>query len=189
MSADTPEPGDLTQLLQQAAAGDRASVDQLLASLYGELHQIASAQLHHERPDHTLQATAIVHEAYLRLARQDRLGATSRAEFFAAAATVMRRVLVDHARSRNRIKRGGDAARTTLDAVADELESRAAPLAELDDVLKELEEIEPRKARLVELRFFAGLGMEEAAEALGVGLRTVERDWTFTRAWMRERLS
>ncbi len=185
-----PELGEeITRLLQAAGAGSRAAADRLLPLLYSELRRLAQGLLRHERGDHTLQATALVHEAYVRLVGQRSVGFHDRAEFFRAAATAMRRVLVDHARTRGRRKRGGDARRTSLDDLVAELEHRSADLVALDEALEELSEIDATKARLVELRFFAGLSVNETAEVLGLSVRTAERHWTLARAWLHDALS
>lgn len=180
--------GDITRLLQGAGNGAQDAVNQLLPHIYEELRQLAGACLAGERPGGTLGATALVHEAYLRLVRQDSVGFAGRNQFFAAAATVMRRILVDHARAKRREKRGGDAVRVTLDEALAVFEGAVPDISDLDTALTGLAEIDPRKARLVELRFFAGVGMEEAARMLGVTQRTAERDWRFARAWLRDRL-
>jgi RNA polymerase sigma factor (TIGR02999 family) len=179
---------DITQLLQAAGRGAADAVNQLLARVYEELRHLAGSCLAGERPGGTLGATALVHEAYLRLVRQETVGFAGRAQFFAAAATVMRRILVDHVRARRREKRGGDAVRVTLDEALAVFESAVPDVMDLDAALSGLAEIDPRKARLVELRFFAGVPMEEAAEMLGITQRTAERDWRFARAWLRDRL-
>lgn len=185
--ASAPQ-GDVTRLLDAAAAGSKTAVGRLLNVVYDELRRLAQGCLDHERPDHTLQATALVHEAYLKLVGQNSLGFRSRAAFFGAAATVMRRILVDHARAKRREKRGGDAVKVTLDDALALAEQRADNLPALDEALTALAALDPRKARLVELRFFAGLSMPDAAEMLGIPLRSAERDWTMARAWLRRRL-
>jgi RNA polymerase sigma factor (TIGR02999 family) len=159
-------------------------VEQLTPVLYDELRRVAHLQLRRERPDHTLGTTALVHEAYLKLADQTRATFADRAHFLATAAVVMRRVLVDHARGRTREKRGGDRIPVTLD---DDLALGAEScdgLLELDDALQRLGEIEPRLAHVVECRFFGGLTDEETAEALGTTARTVRRDWVKARGWL-----
>jgi RNA polymerase sigma factor (TIGR02999 family) len=186
MSASDRE--EITRLLEAAGSGAQGAVNQLLPRVYEELRQLAGACLAGERPGGTLQATALVHEAYLRLVRQETIGFAGRAQFFAAAATVMRRILVDHSRARRRQKRGGDAVRVTLDEALAVFQNAVPDVSDLDAALIALAEIDPRKARLVELRFFAGASMEEAARMLGVTQRTAERDWRFARAWLRDRL-
>ncbi len=179
---------ELTRLLQAAGGGAQDAVNQLLPRVYDELRQLAATCMAAERPGVTLQATALVHEAYLRLVQQETVGFAGRAQFFAAAATVMRRILVDHARARRREKRGGDAVKVTLDEALAVFNRAAVDVSELDEALTALAAIDPRKARFVELRFFAGVSMEDAAQMLGVTQRTAERDWRFARAWLRDRL-
>jgi RNA polymerase sigma factor (TIGR02999 family) len=178
---------DATRLLNAAAGGDPAAAAQLLPLVYDELRQLAAARLAHEAPGATLQPTALVHEAYLRLVGH---GAgpdwDGRGHFFAAAAEAMRRILVDTARHKQTRKAGGDRVRIDLDGVepaaADESDER---LLALDDALRQLEATDPRKATLVKLRFFAGLTAEQAATALGVSLSTAEKDWAYARSWLR----
>jgi RNA polymerase sigma factor (TIGR02999 family) len=184
----TSDRDEITRLLQAAGNGAQDAVNHLLPRVYEELRHLAGSCLAGERFGGTLQATALVHEAYLRLVGQETVGFAGRTQFFAAAATVMRRILVDHARAKRRQKRGGDAVRVTLDEALASYESAGADVSDLDAALTSLAEIDPRKARLVELRFFAGVSMEEAAEVLGVTQRTAERDWRFARAWLHDRL-
>lgn len=179
---------EVTRLLQAAGEDAVDAVNKLLPLVYDELRKLAAACFAREPSVATLQTTALVHEAYLRLVHQNRVGFEGRARFFAAAATVMRRILVDHARARRRKKRGGDAVRVTLDEALMVFEHRVPDVEALDEALTELAEIDPRKARVVELRFFAGASMEDAAGSLGVTTRTAERDWRFARAWLRDRL-
>ncbi|MBL8755524.1 MAG: sigma-70 family RNA polymerase sigma factor [Planctomycetes bacterium] len=188
---DRPTPERLTQLLQLAHAGDAAALESVFATVYGELRGLAARQLAHERGNHTLQATALVHEAFLRLMQQDSTGARTPAEFLGVAALAMRRILVDHARKRGRLKRGGGATgepRTLLDGLADLWRERAIDLVAVDEALAELAVRDAQKARLVELRFFAGLSMAEAAQVLALSVRTAEREWTTARAFLRSRL-
>lgn len=159
----------------------------LLASLFDELRRLAAAQLQHQRQGHTLQATALVHEAYLKLAEHPSLERGSREEFCRLAAGVMRNVLVDHARARNAAKRGGGWDRVTLSATPGE-EPREVDVLALDEALCELAEMDPRMAELVQLRFFGGLTEAEAAESLGVSRSAVTRDWRMARAWLAHRL-
>jgi RNA polymerase sigma factor (TIGR02999 family) len=182
------EHSDITRLLQAASGGAQDAVNQLLPLVYEQLRELAGSCMANERPGRTLQATALVHEAYLRLVHQETIGFRGRAAFFAASAIVMRRILVDHARARCREKRGGDAARVTLDEALAVFENAVPDVSDLDSALNDLAEIDERKARLVELRFFTGISMDEAAQVLGVTPRTAERDWRFARAWLRERL-
>jgi RNA polymerase sigma factor (TIGR02999 family) len=180
--------GKVTQLLQSWSAGDPQAAERVLPLVYDELRRIASRQLRNERGDHTLEATAVVHEAYLRLNGQGGLQWPSRAHFFAFAAHLIRRVLVDHARSRNRAKRGGLAEKVTL-AEAFHLSLAKSPdLLALDEALSNLETIDTRKATIVELRFFAGLTLEETAEQLGISAETVSREWRRAKAWLYKEL-
>jgi RNA polymerase sigma factor (TIGR02999 family) len=175
----------ITALLQQWSSGDREAAEEVLPLVYDELRRIAALQLRQERSEHTLQATAIVHEAYLRLSEESSLRWPSRAHFYAFAAHLIRRILVDHARNRNRLKRGGDLQRITvaeIEAIADSGES--PDLVALDDALTTLETLDPRKAAVVELRFFAGLSIEETAAQLGVSPKTVSREWRLAKAWL-----
>ena len=181
---------DLTGLLRAWSDGDAAAADQLIPAVYEELRRQASRYLARERSDHTLQPTALVNEAYLRLAEQRRVRWQDRGQFFALAATVMRRLLVDHARQHGASKRG---ASCTI-AIGDGDVLAFAPSPDLDvlalnDALTELAEIDPMRMRLIELRFFGGLTTEEAAEALGVSTATVTRGWRLARAWLHARLT
>ena len=183
-----PPTDQVTLLLQQASRGSRDAVDQLLPLVYDELRRIAADYLHRERADHTLQPTAIVHEAYLRLVNQQSAGWNDRTQFFAVAAKIMRRILVDHARARRAAKQGGGRRRTEFDDAFAVFEERAIDLVALDEVLNRLAEVDERKSRVVELRFFGGLSVEETSRVLNIPLRTVERDWTFAKAWLRSKL-
>jgi RNA polymerase sigma-70 factor, ECF subfamily len=180
--------GSVTRLLEAVSEGDRAASEKLFPVVYDELRRLAQAVLSGERRGHTLQATALVHEAYVKLMAQESAGWKSRAEFMGIAAQAMRRILVDHARARNREKRGGGGAPVALSEAMTLYEERAVDLSALDDALTRLAAFDARKARLVELRFFGGLSMEDAAALLGVPLRTLERDWTTARAWLRKEL-
>ncbi len=180
--------GDVTRLLRAAHGGDEPALERLIPLLYPELRRLAQAMLGSERPGHTLDATALVHEAWIKLAQQHTIGVEHRNEFFAVAATTMRRVLVDHARRRGRDKRGAGVEHETLDAAVAAMERSCGNLLALETALDALNMLDPRKARLVELRFFAGLGMREAAEMLGVSLRQAEREWTTARAFLRGRI-
>ena len=186
-----PRETAITQLLQQWSTGDREAAEQVLPLVYDELRRIAAHHLRQERSEHTLQATAIVHEAYLRLSEEGSLRWPSRAHFYAFAAHLIRRILVDHARTRNRSKRGGDMQRVTVAEIENlgDLSSGQSPDIEaLDDALTTLEEVDPRKAAVVELRFFAGLSIEETAEQLGVSAETVGREWSRAKAWLFKEL-
>jgi RNA polymerase sigma factor (TIGR02999 family) len=180
--------GDVTRLLGAVAAGDRAALDDLLPLLYAELRGLARRQLRRERREHTLHPTALVHEAYLRLLDHPPESASSRSHFLALAARVMRQVLVDHARRRGAAKRGGDWVRTGLTGDEPVGAPQMDEVLALDSALDELDERSPRLREVVECRFFAGMGEEEIAEALGVSTRTVERDWVKARAWLYQRL-
>lgn len=179
-----PPPGDVTQLLARADGGSQQLIDQLFTLIYDELYRIAQRQLRGERADHTLGATDIVHEAYLRLVGPARITWQDRAHFLAVAASAMRRLLIDHARRRSAAKRGG--ARETVpltDAVLPVVHEDQA-LLDLDAALRRLETIHPRQARVVECRFFAGLSLDATAHALGIGRATAARDWAVARAWL-----
>ena len=183
-----PASQDIVDLLHAVRHGSRAAVDKLLPTVYAELRRLALCYLSKERSDHTLQPTALVHEAYLRLVGQRSVGWEDRTQFFAAAATVMRRVLVDHARARNATKRGGGRRRTALDDVVTCFEERACDLVALNEALERLAAMDGRKAQVVELRFFGGFSVEEAAKFIGIPRRTAEREWTLAKAWLRGEL-
>jgi RNA polymerase sigma-70 factor (ECF subfamily) len=178
---------DVTELLQRFARGDKTAEADLMPKVYRELHRIARAYIRRERPDHTLQATALVHEAYMRLTLQREIDWKSRTHFFAMAAQLMRRILVDYARHRGAGKRGG--AHLSLDEGLQISAQQCALVAELDTALERLAVLNERQARVVELRFFSGLTEEEIAEVIGVSSRTVKRDWTMARAWLYGELS
>ena len=180
---------DVTTLLEQASSGDESAVRRLMPLVYDELRRLAEFYLRQERDDHTLQATALVHEAYLRLIKQDQVDWQNRAHFFGVAAQSIRRILVDHARHHQRIKRGGDRQRLALDDDVAMDEGRGLDLIALDDALTSLGSLNKRAAEIVELRFFGGLTREEVAEYLGVSVRTVADDWRYARAWLRRELS
>ncbi len=179
---------DLTQLLARGAPTDPPTANRLFEVVYDELHRLARKRLANERVNHTLQPTALVHEAYLRLVDQTRVDWRGRTHFFAIGASIMRRILIDHARKHNRKKRGGGWARVTLDdrvAIARQTDFEADALR---NALEKLGELDPRQARIVELRFFGGLTVSEVAEVLKVSKRTVEGDWTHAKAWLRREL-
>jgi RNA polymerase sigma factor (TIGR02999 family) len=183
---------DVTGLLLAWRAGDATAGEQLLPAIYDELHRQAARAMRREDGAHTLQATALVHEAYLRLVDQRRVEWRSRAHFFGVAAQMMRRVLVDHARTRLAAKRGGALQRVTLsgiDAGVDPTVSDELDVLALHDALERLAALDPEQARLVELRYFGGLGIEDTAEALGVSPATVKREWAVARAWLRRELT
>jgi RNA polymerase sigma-70 factor, ECF subfamily len=176
--------GTVTQLLQDWSSGNPQAAEEVLPLVYQELRRIAARQLRRERDDHTLEATALVHEAYMRLQGHEGFHWPSRAHFFAFAAHLIRRILVDHARNRNRAKRGGGWERVTLAEAADLALGRNPDLLALDEALSSLETLDPRKAAVVELRFFAGLNLEETAAQLGVSPETVGREWRRAKAWL-----
>jgi RNA polymerase sigma factor (TIGR02999 family) len=187
--ADEPaiRPGELTELLRSWQGGDRAALDRVMPVVYNELRSLAARHLSHERPGHTLQTTALVHEAYLRLAGQQHPDWKNRAYFFGAVATIMRRILVDHARRRVRDKRGGGVAIVPLEQAPEPAASTAdsgVDIEALDRALDRLGEIAARQARIVELRYFSGMTVEEIAEVMNISSGTVKRDWTVARAWL-----
>ena len=176
---------EVTQLLVAWSDGDRAALDQLTPLVYEELHRLARKHMNRERQGHTLQTSALVNEAYLRLIDQRSVHWQNRAQFFSIASRLMRRILVDHARSHHYAKRGGDIRRVSLDEAMVVAQDQAAELVALDDALKGLAEIDPRKCQVVELRFFGGMSVEESAEVLGVSAVTVMRDWSTAKAWLQ----
>lgn len=179
----------VTALLEAAANGDAQAPARLLDLVYTQLRAIAGQRMGSERRSHTLQATALVHEAYLRLLGGSQIQWAGRAHFFAAAADAMRRILIDHARSRNALKRGGGKAALAITNVADlAAEGDPAGILALDEAMSRLEGVDADAAAVVRLRFYAGLGVEETAQALGRSPRTVRREWAFARAWLREAL-
>src|SRR3954451_18482462 len=178
---------DVTRLLDAAAAGDRRAAADLLPLVYDELRKLAAVRMANESPDQTLNPTALVHEAYLRLVGDQRFD--GRGHFFAAAAEAMRRILVNHARDRNRRKRGGGRQRVDLDRLSGLAAATDDDLLGLEDALERLGRDFPAAAELVKLRFFTGLTLGEAAEALGVPRRTVDRHWSFARAWLADALA
>lgn len=179
---------DLTELLGAWQDGDGAAFERVAEIVYDDLRQIASRQLNGERPDHTLQTTGLVHEAYLRLVDQRRAHWHSRLHFFAVAARVMRRILVDHARGRQSLKRGGHLQRISLSSELEIGVERPAPLLDVDEALARLEDVDPRLSQVVELRFFAGLTSREIADLLGISAATVGRRWRAARAWLYRHL-
>jgi RNA polymerase sigma factor (TIGR02999 family) len=181
--------GEVTQLLVRWAGGDRAALDALMPIVYGELRQIADAYLRRERADHTLQPTALVHEAWLRLVRQDQKHFDHRKQFYGLAAQVMRRILVDHARAAKADKRGGGVRITTLtDGMADAT-SQVVELLALDEALTSLGRVSPRQAQVIELRYFGGLNVDEVADMLNVSPATVSRDQRTAEAWLSHTMS
>ncbi|MBK7403776.1 MAG: RNA polymerase subunit sigma [Phycisphaerales bacterium] len=183
---------EVTRILSAIDRGDAGAAEALLPLVYGELRKLADARLAHERPGHTLQATALVHEAYLRLIGPDAGGGAGwdhRGHFFAAAAEAMRRILIDRARARGTLKRGGGARRIRLDPGMLTLDAPPPELLDLDDALGRLAAEDPRKAHLVKLRFFAGLTLDQASAAMGVSPATADRDWAYARAWLYQALA
>ena len=192
-SSSSPSPPDVTQLLIAWRAGDHAAEEQLLSAVYTELHRQAARAMRRESDEVTLQATALVHEAYLRLIDQSRVQWSNRAHFFGVAAQLMRRILVDHARRRHAQKRGDGARPLALDdadgPVGASSEVAGVDVIVLDDALERLAELDERQARIVELRYFAGLNIEDTAEALRISPATVKREWAVARAWLRRELA
>jgi RNA polymerase sigma factor (TIGR02999 family) len=179
----------VTERLQRWTAGDRRAEAQVLPLVYEELQRIARRQFRRERRNHTLEPTAVVHEAFLRLRSVHGLHFQSRAQFFAFAAHLIRRILVDHARQRDRAKRGGGAPKATLAEAVDLAAARPPDLVALDDALSTLASLDPRRAAVVELRFFGGLTIEETAAQLGISCETVSREWRRAKAWLYEETS
>jgi RNA polymerase sigma factor (TIGR02999 family) len=186
--ADEPDPSNVTALLNRMRSGDREAGDEVAGLVYEELHRIAAREMRHEREGHTLQTTALVHEAYMRLAGSESLEIQNRGHFFAVASRQMRRILVDHARSSGAQRRGGAAIKVDLDQLQIAAAERSIDVILLDESLRELERLEPRAAKVVELRYFGGYTDKEVVEALGVSLATVRREWEFARSWLFDRM-
>jgi RNA polymerase sigma factor (TIGR02999 family) len=184
-----PSTQEITQLLVAWSNGDEAALEQLTPLVQAELRRLAKRFMGGERQGHILQTTALVNEAFLRLIDWENVEWRNRSHFFGLAAQIMRRILVDYARARRREKRGGDALHVSLSEAANVAQEQRADLEALDDALKTLEKLDPRQARVVELRFFAGLSLEETAEVLKVSLSTVRRDWSLAEAWLFRELS
>jgi RNA polymerase sigma-70 factor, ECF subfamily len=184
----TPSPQEVTQLLLAWSQGDQSALDQLIPMVHAELHRLAHRCMDRERVGHTLQTTALVNEAYLRLIDSSQVRWQNRAHFFAVAAQLMRRILVDFARSRHNLKRGGAAQRVSLDEALLLPQEPDPDLIALDEALNALAALDPRQARAVELRFFGGLSVEETAEVLQVSPETVHRDWRVAKAWLLREL-
>jgi RNA polymerase sigma-70 factor, ECF subfamily len=184
-----PSSEDITGLLIAWGGGDREALDRLMPVVYQELRRLARGQMRRERLGDTLQTTALVNEAYLRLVDYERVQARDRAHFLSIAAQAMRRILIERARSRRASKRGSNPQRVSLDDAADVSDERATSLVALDDALNSLAAIDPRKSKLVELRYFGGLTIEETAEVLGVSTPTVERDWRTARIWLHREIN
>lgn len=180
----------ITRMLNEWSNGDPNVLDNLMPLIYDELRRQANSYLRHENPNHTLQATALIHETYLRLIDQREAHFNSRSHFFAIAANMMRRILVDHARTKHRDKRGGNAETLPLDEAINVAQKESGvDLVALDQALNRLEEMDERQARVVELRYFSGLSLEETAEALKISRTTVAQDWALAKAWLYRELS
>lgn len=184
-----PDKKEITRILNEISAGDSTAVNRLMPLVYDELRSLARRYMNRESAGHTLQPTALVNEAYLKLVNQDKVDWHGRTHFFAVGATTMRRILVDHARRRGRQKHGGGFKRVTLDESLAVSPGKDEDILAVDDALERLEEIDPQQAKIVELRFFGGLKVDEVAEVLGVSKRKVEAEWTVIRAWLRRELS
>src|SRR5437016_2245636 len=180
---------EVTQLLTDWGNGNQAAADKLMPLVYEELRRLAHQYMNRERPGHTLQTSALVNEAYLRLVDQQHVRWQNRAHFFGIAAQLMRRILVDHARSHHYAKRGGGAVQVSLDEAAVVSLGQAVELLALDEALTKLASFDPRKSQVVELRFFGGLSLEETAEVLGISSPTVQREWRTAKAWLHRTLS
>jgi len=185
----TSAPKEITQLLIAWNRGDQQARDELIQHIYVELRRIAGGYLRRERPDHTLQPTALVNETYLRLIDQSRVNWQNRAHFFGAAARLMRQVLINHAEARRAAKRGGEAERVSLSDVDQFSVGQDVDLLALNEALRNLERIDPQQGQIVEMRYFSGLTIEEIAEVIGVSPATVKREWSTARAWLRRELS
>lgn len=185
----TGMPEDVTRLLAEWRGGNQAALDQLLPVVYDELRRLAAAYLRKERADHTLQSTALVHEAYLRLIGQREVQWQNRAHFFGVAAKMIRRILVDHARGKIAAKRGGAAVKLSLDEALAVSGKKDLDLVRLDEALHGLANLDPRQERIVELRFFGGLSIEETAEVVGISPATVKREWSVAKAWLLREVS
>ena len=184
-----PTSSSVTELLRAWSDGDKAALDQLIPVVYDELRRQASRYLRRERPGHTLQTTALVNEAYLRLVDQKNVRWQNRAHFFGIAAQLMRRILVDHARTKHRAKRGGAALRVSINDAMVMTKDRDIDLVALDEALNHLAKLDPQQSKVVELRFFSGLNVEETAEVLGISPATVKRDWSVAKAWLHREIS
>ncbi|MCS7042885.1 MAG: sigma-70 family RNA polymerase sigma factor [Bryobacteraceae bacterium] len=185
------EPGtqDVTLLLRKWSTGDREALDRLIEIVYPELHRIAMRHLRQERADPTLQCTALVHEAYLRLVGKEEPQWSDRSHFYAVASRIIRGILVDYRRARGAAKRGGGEEKVHLEEAAGPLGQDPVDLLDLDAALTELSQLDPQQASIVEMRFFAGLGVEETAHVLGISPATVKRDWVLAKTWIHRRLS
>jgi RNA polymerase sigma factor (TIGR02999 family) len=181
-------PGDITELLVAHGQGRQGALDELVPLVYADLRRMARAHARRQAPGASLDTVALVHEAYLRLVDERRAGWQNRRHFYAVAAMAMRQILIDHARRRSRARRGGGQPVTTLDGVADPVTSDAEQLLDLDRALRRLEQLDPQLVRVVECRYFGGLTEQETADALGLSLRTAQREWLKARAWLRDAL-
>ncbi len=181
-------PGELTTILERWGAGDRTAFSELIPRVYEELHAMARTYLREERPGHTLQCTALVHEAYLRLVEVEGVRWENRAQFFSIASRILRHLLVDYARQRNASKRGGGIRPAPMEEALTIPVPESVDLAVLDDSLERLAKMDARKAEMVTLRYFGGLSIEETAEVIGCSATTVKREWTFAKAWLRKDL-
>ena len=182
-------PENITELLASYGRGDKESLDQLMPIVYDELRRQAARYLRREQAGHTLQTTALIHEAYVRLVDQRNMQWQNRAHFFGIAAQMMRRILVDHARSKKRAKRGGSEIRVSLGDVEVAAKDQELDVVALDEALERLARIDEQQSRVVELRFFSGLSVEETAEVMGISKSTVKRDWSMAKAWLHRELS
>src|SRR5262245_28935785 len=180
---------NITDLLVAGSGGDKVALDQLIPIVYDELRRQASRYLRQERPGHTLRTTALIHEAYLRLVDQKNVQWQNRAQFFGIAAQLMRRILVDHARAKHRAKRGGSDIRVSLTDATSVTKEPDLDLVQLDEALNKLAEIDPQQSKIVELRFFSGLNVQETAAALNISPATVKRDWSVAKAWLHREIN
>jgi RNA polymerase sigma factor (TIGR02999 family) len=183
-----PSPGAVTRLLAKVGAGNQAAFDEVFPLVYAELRRIAAREMRREKPGRTLQTTALVHEAYLRLLKDASLSFQNRAHFLGIASRAMREILIEHARARSARKRGGGAVRLTLDDLVASVSSPSVDVLALDEALQRLARLDERHARVVELRYFGGMSVEETAAALDLSPATVKRDWTLARAWLYREL-
>jgi len=179
---------EVTLLLKQLSDGKKEVLDQLLPVVYGELRRLASSYMRRERPDHTLQTTALVHEAYLQLVGHQGTPWESRGHFFGVAAQLMRHILVDHARAHGAVKRGGSAAKLSFDDAVGLAQEKSGDLIAIDELLTRLAVIDPQQVKIIELRFFGGLSVEETAQVMQISDRTVKRDWAVAKAWLQREL-
>lgn len=188
LSDRPPDRNDITILLQKVRVGDAHAASALIPLIYRELHAVAARHMQRERPNHTLQPTVLVHEAFLQLAQTDAVDWQNRTHFFAIASRAMRRVLIDHARAAKADKRPGGHQQVDLHSYM-QVEEQSIDILALNEALDRLADLDPRQAQVVEMRFFAGLSFEEIADVLGISLRTAKRDWTISRAWLHAELS